>query len=315
MRTGLHDRRWDLDLGIGRSPGSTSASLAGSRMAVQMETEPSTASTATTATTTTGDSSLRRTVSSGDTTSLRSSQTSPPPHPPPKDPIPRRPPDPSFAESPTLLQSARLKMSSKDQEAMRKLRLTMDMSDSGSSGGSKSPLSPSFGNGGGGGSSSSHSQGHGRPTMGSRRSTLSRQVVSEDLDDGPTLPIAAQHVSDLSLCACSSLTEGAKSDQTQTVPQASADFVIAVIGHKGVGKSTVIRRATKVWGVSSPTSTTTDGGYTSQLIVSFTDCPGLSAEHSLSLLLFLSDSARRENQAGVESRVSRDEPRASPARS
>lgn len=79
-------------------------------------------------------------------------------------------------------------MSSQDQEAMRKLRLTMDMgiamanSDSGSSSGSlQSPIrvgsSSSLGHGSGQG------QGQGRPGLGSRRSTLSRQITSEDLDD------------------------------------------------------------------------------------------------------------------------------------
>lgn len=192
IRTGLHDRRWELDFG----KGNRSAAAIATRVPTtheEMDREPPTATSAT-------DSSLRRTVSSEDTRSLASSCTSPPPHPPPKDPIPRRPPDARYgllAESPTLLQTVRMKMSTDDQEAMRKLRLTMDMSEStgtgtgtGSSGGS--PLSPNFG----GASSSSHS--HSRPTIGSRRSTLSRQMISEDLDDEPRPPPAPQEVSTLS---------------------------------------------------------------------------------------------------------------------
>lgn len=83
-------------------------------------------------------------------------------------------------------------MSSQDQEAMRKIRMTMDMSvsESGSSNNSlKSPVYPDSGPG----SASSHSHGHGRPTIGSRRSTLSNQITSEDLDD--PLPVVSIHVS------------------------------------------------------------------------------------------------------------------------
>jgi len=96
-------------------------------------------------------------------------RSSTPPLPPPKDPIPQRPPD---SESAIQLRDVN-KMSSQDQEAMRKLRLTMDMpySESGSSSGS-----PNRGN-------SSTSLGFNRLPLGSRRSTLSRQITSEDLDD------------------------------------------------------------------------------------------------------------------------------------
>jgi len=67
---------------------------------------------------------------------------------------------------------------------MRKLRLDMSLSESGS-GSSTGGLSPTRGN-----SSTSLAQGQGqgygqgqRPPLGSRRSTLSRQITSEDLDD------------------------------------------------------------------------------------------------------------------------------------
>lgn len=192
MRTGLHDRRWDLDFG---------GAGTGAGAAAPMEADEGPTRTPTTAASTaTADSSLRRTVSSEDTMSTKSSSitTAPPSHPPPKDPVPRRPPE-------KLLSEVRAKMSTKDQEAMRKLRLTMDISDSSSSGHSHatSPLSPFFAaNGGGGGGpragsiSSHHSHAPTRPPLGSRQSSaLSRQIVSEDLDDGPILPIAAQHVS------------------------------------------------------------------------------------------------------------------------
>lgn len=41
--------------------------------------------------------------------------------------------------------------------------------------------------------------------------------------------------------------------------------MIAVVGHKGSGKSTIIRRATKAWGVSTPVATTTEDGLTCKL--------------------------------------------------
>jgi hypothetical protein len=148
--TGVHDRRWDVP------DRSTTTGL-----------DPET-------------NSLRRTMSSEDSRSIQTRSTiSPPPLPPPKDPIPRRPPDQE-----KVIREVRMKMSSRDQEAMRKLRLTMPMnvdmsvSDSGSSRvGSSSTL------GHGNGQS-------GRPGLGSRRSTLSRQITSEDLDDPMYVPIS-----------------------------------------------------------------------------------------------------------------------------
>ncbi len=46
-----------------------------------------------------------------------------------------------------------------------------------------------------------------------------------------------------------------------------AKYVVAVIGHPGVGKSTVIRRATKSWGISIPVSIETPGGHRGKLLV------------------------------------------------
>lgn len=145
LRTGLTDRRWE-DLIIPNH---------------DRQKSPTTS-------TSTSDS-LRCTMSSEDTRSMNT-RSSTPPLPPPKDPIPQRPPD---SESAIQLRDVRMKMSSQDQEAMRKLRLTMDMpySESGSSSGS-----PIRGN-------SSTSLAPNRLPLGSRRSTLSRQITSEDLDD------------------------------------------------------------------------------------------------------------------------------------
>ena len=241
LRTGLHDRRWDLDAVPFRPPPSSSDS-----------------------------NSLRRTMSSEDSISVQtlSLTTSPPPMPPPKDPIPQRPPD----RHSKVIRDVRMKMSSQDQEAMRKLRLTMDIgmgmanstSDSGSSSGSlQSPMrvgsSSSLGHGSGQG------QGHGRPGLGSRRSTLSRQITSEDLDDPIPASVSLsqpegygrtdyQNVSDTN-------THTNTDIDTSTEPE--PDLIVAVIGHRKVGKSTIIKRATKAWGLTEPVYTTTNEGYTS----------------------------------------------------
>jgi hypothetical protein len=45
----------------------------------------------------------------------------------------------------------------------------------------------------------------------------------------------------------------------------SADYVIAVIGHQGVGKSTVIRRALKAWGMSNPVTVRSPQGFMGEL--------------------------------------------------
>ncbi|KAK4687572.1 hypothetical protein P7C73_g2543, partial [Tremellales sp. Uapishka_1] len=132
-----------------------------------------------------------------------------------------------------LFQSARRKMSSQDNEAMKKLRSSMlDFSDSSASSASTSPLSPLFP---AGAPSSSRDL---RP----RRSTLSKQLLPEDEDVNAT-PMADK-----------------TPVQVNNRPSSSADHVIAVIGHGGVGKSTVIRRALKNWGMSSPVSMVTQNG-------------------------------------------------------
>lgn len=132
-------------------------------------------STTSTSTSTSTGYSLRRTMSSEDRHSIIT-RSSTPPLPPPKDPIPQRPPD-DFAV--LQLQNVRMNISSQDQEAMRKLRLDMSLSESVSgSNSSIGGLIPTKVN------SSITSLGHEqRPPLGSRRSTLSRQITSEDLDD------------------------------------------------------------------------------------------------------------------------------------
>lgn len=91
------------------------------------------------------------------------------------DPLQELNPDPAQA---ALLQSARLQLSSKDQEAMRKIRSTMmdhNFSDSASSN-SVSPLSPEFPQA----SAARPSEGQGLST---RRSTLWKVVMAESQGD------------------------------------------------------------------------------------------------------------------------------------
>lgn len=42
-------------------------------------------------------------------------------------------------------------------------------------------------------------------------------------------------------------------DSVQTVHKTIADYVIAVIGQKGVGKTVIIKKAFRSWGLSEPT--------------------------------------------------------------
>jgi hypothetical protein len=44
----------------------------------------------------------------------------------------------------------------------------------------------------------------------------------------------------------------------------SSSYVIAVVGHEGVGKTSVIRRALKTWGGSMPLTTHTPEGHASK---------------------------------------------------
>ncbi|WWC89349.1 uncharacterized protein L201_004271 [Kwoniella dendrophila CBS 6074] len=144
-------------------------------------------------------------------------------------------------EQSALLQSARAKLSEMDQEAMKKMRSTMmDYPDSSSSTKS-SPASARF---------PPDSQ-EGRRELRTRRSTLSKHIGMNDIveehktniiDKGKT-PIPLPH--------------------GPSVPPASnADYAIAVVGHNHVGKTTLIARALKTWGMSHPLKTQIAGGHT-----------------------------------------------------
>ena len=121
------------------------------------------------------NSTIRRSVSDESIQVRSGRSSSEPPAPPPKEP-------PLLAYDP-LFQAARLKLSSRDQEAMRKIRSTMnsDSSDT-QSRGNPSPLSPLFPN---------HASGSGSiGRMRSRGSALSKQVFAMDheAEAGPSVP-------------------------------------------------------------------------------------------------------------------------------
>ncbi|WWD17365.1 hypothetical protein CI109_101806 [Kwoniella shandongensis] len=183
---------------------------------------------------------------------------SPPPQPPPNGPTPIDP----------LFHSARIKLSSRDQEAMRKLRSTMmERDDSGSSTKSNSPSSPVY---------PANSQASSIRGTRSRTSTLSRQVVL-------TEPTENEGVDDQSGVQSNMDRTPRPSDGLDTTPRpnetrfdrtyepttAGSDYVIAVLGHQGVGKTTVISKALRPWGMSEPMSRTfgekTATSYTSQI--------------------------------------------------
>nr|XP_019046284.1 hypothetical protein I302_05027 [Kwoniella bestiolae CBS 10118]OCF25214.1 hypothetical protein I302_05027 [Kwoniella bestiolae CBS 10118] len=156
------------------------------------------------------------------------------------------------AEQSSLLQSARLKLSTMDQEAMKKMRSTMmDYPESTSS--KSSPSSARFppaeyqdlnSNGTGSGS--------GARKLRTRRSTLSKQIpLGETQEEGEE---KGQMDSDD--------TPKPNLGGSSTPPSANADYAIAVLGHEHVGKTTVIARALRTWGMSHPLKTHSAGGHT-----------------------------------------------------
>ncbi|ODN79845.1 hypothetical protein L202_03739 [Cryptococcus amylolentus CBS 6039] len=147
--------------------------------------------------------------------------------------------DPSQA---ALLQSARMKLSSQDQEAMSKLRVSMkaqSVSDSNSSS-SLSPSSPRFPPGTGG-----------QPTrtLRTRRSTLSKIAHTAELED---VKEGKGESEDDGQMKRGQSQPALSRTEPQVPPASSADHVIAVVGHEGVGKTTVIARALRTWGMSNP---------------------------------------------------------------
>ncbi|KAL1413595.1 hypothetical protein Q8F55_001370 [Vanrija albida] len=137
-----------------------------------------------------------------------------------------------------LLQSVRMKMSSHDLEAMRRARWTMIE-----------------------GSDGAPSQLYSQPPAaksGPRRSSLNNELEMATEPPRIKSTSAAPRVrGGQPQTAPSSTTNGAPSS-----PPFKPDYVIAVVGHDGVGKSTVIRRAIKSYNVSTPVTTTTHDGHT-----------------------------------------------------
>ena len=128
-----------------------------------------------------------------------------------------------------LLQSARIKMSSRDEEAMRKLRSTMlDHSDSSSS---KSSVPPS-------------------PTP-----STGPKLPPIKLNPRPLTPSQSTD-NDASFELLSGFGNATpRAIQPSSIPISTTDmanYIIAVIGQSGVGKSTFVRRSTKGWETSQP---------------------------------------------------------------
>nr|XP_019010932.1 uncharacterized protein I206_04237 [Kwoniella pini CBS 10737]OCF49713.1 hypothetical protein I206_04237 [Kwoniella pini CBS 10737] len=138
-----------------------------------------------------------------------------------------------------LLQSARLKLSTMDQEAMKKMRNTM-MEYPESSSSKSSPASARF----------PPESMDGKRELRTRRSTLSRQIAVNDEEEKGRIVSESDNAPD------------AISSGSTTPPSANADYAIAVIGHEQVGKTTVIARALRTWGMSHPVKTRSSGGHT-----------------------------------------------------
>lgn len=187
----------------------------------------------------TSPTSMRRVLSFDDT-----AEASRPPPLPPKDDM--SPTDPLF-------RAARAKLSTIDQEAMRKLRSSMvDISgDEGSSRSHSNPTSPN---------NRTFSTGppETRP-RGSRRSTLSKLVTQDEEGRDSSTPASTERVS--------FWTQTAKSSAENQSSQRTEQYVIAVIGHSGVGKTTLLNRALQQWGVSAPSPATLSSGHTGELAV------------------------------------------------
>ncbi|WVQ82300.1 hypothetical protein IAT38_004428 [Cryptococcus sp. DSM 104549] len=211
--------------------------------------------------------------------------------------LPLPPAPPETDAQPTLLASARIKLSSRDQEAMRKLRSTMmeqsfaAHSDSGGpscNSAAGSPSSPRFPPGTGAGTGYPPAgQGQGK-TVRPRRSTLSRQVMASPEpgstsgsggEDGPEGAGERERRRGRREGA----DEGGSEEEDgggfgalrtprpggtpigtpvpEIPPPGNADYTIAVLGHEGTGKTTFIARALKTWGMSNPVKIYSAGGH------------------------------------------------------
>ena len=221
----------------GESPGSSKTPATTRRI-------PSTASSP-------GHSKLARYASSP-------SSPSPPEVPPKYQPI-----DPHEA---TLMRSARAKMSSRDQEAMLKLRATQKL---------RTLKTEHFD------SSSLKSPNAVRPVITSgpqasptesrlRRSMSSKESPQRTEREGQGRPKAnGTSQSGISPSLRNGRSSPASSyrsfERPQTPPRIRADFVMAVVGHEGVGKTTVITNALKAWGTTTPVNLRHPEGFNSEI--------------------------------------------------
>ncbi len=149
-----------------------------------------------------------------------------------------------------LLQSARRKVSLQDEEAIRKARITMMELSNSSSSSASWRSDPSF---------PAEAQ---EPPSGQ----LGSMEDYEDSSRTPTCFTGDRIASngDVPIAQTSTNTTGVNEealDHAQSPPAVNTDLVIAVVGHRGVGKSTVIRKAVKAWGVSEPVIVVNPAGH------------------------------------------------------
>lgn len=138
------------------------------------------------------------------------------------------------AKGAALLQSARIRVSSRDQEAMRRMRSVLDQSDSASASSSpRSDTPPSPVN------SSTHDgqdQQLQRGAKPSYRHTRTASTLSQVLATAGEDPLVADQ------------TDGPEAGPSRLNAGPTADYSIVVVGASGVGKSTFIAKALRSWG-------------------------------------------------------------------
>ena len=198
------------------------------------------------------------------------------------------------------MQSARLKLFTRDEEAIRKARSTMmqyfststpnlfSLDSPGPRFGAESPLNDL---------TPTRSAFSRQNSNGNNEKVSSNQMVSEEErtpkleDPGPSTQ------RETILRPLRNAPDGGP-----LPPTTAADCVIAVVGHEGVGKSTVISRALKAWGVSNPVVSEIFEGLTSKSHVHHTAKLTL-----LSVFMLFSYPTWWETHSRDEGSVPRDE--------
>lgn len=147
------------------------------------------------------------------------------------------------AKGAALLQSARIRVSSRDQEAMRRMRSVLDQSDSASASSSPrsdtppSPLYPSSHDG--------QDHPHQRSIRPSSRHTRTASTLSQVLATaGEAAPVTGPSADQTE----AGLRDAPEAGPSRLGPGQNVDYSIVVVGAAGVGKSTFIAKALRSWG-------------------------------------------------------------------